>query len=594
MGQGTKKLIFANQTRHALDVGRYKRSRKSNSTPLILGLLAAAWSSCACSDDVSPTPSTFSIEDGGTDVLSSIADASHASNEPTSGTARPETTTPTSTTRPSTGGFTDQPVTGASTASNMSSSPRAALKARLSSPKPAAPNLHAFRAGAAATNQVDSLKYFIRSIQVCESLQPRGSAFDSAQGCLQLYTSDPNVLNIDLQGDLTPVADAARALQDGYIDLLSESSRQALTSSTVLQPEHVRTYNYGIITWALPVKVTATVTLGDGANLFTHDGVTTSEPIGNDNFRNYFTRSAVSLLQPPAEEAVVLLGNGGNWFKFQQGFDITQADLDEGRDWVLDLVFNPDGIIKGYESSYVNGNLREENDQGTPIRGITVPMIDLVPVPHREAEHVVRESYVAPVDVGDSSFDVRVELYFRENDPERTILGVDVKTLVTGATTEPPPEASKVAFVSSDEAGQLRFGSFKDAELIGNFVRLDTVGDSHAATVVCAPHSDRDGAEGGALLVLSECPSTTMNVEFTLRARARLDESIPFPTVDTDAGVEDASASNTELDGAVSLTPDASAPDDSGSPSSPTNGLDAGADDASMEDAGESDANPAP
>jgi hypothetical protein len=562
----------------------------------VVGLFAATLGVCACTD---PEPKTSPFRsDGGVDAGVSThggADTQHGSS--TSSGRSNVNPVPSSSSMPST-----TPATTTATSSiattGSSSLARAAITAQLATPKTSGLALQSFRAGAAAAADLASLKYFIRSIQVCESLQPQGSGFQNPMGCLELYSGDQTALQTDLNGDLTPLADEARGIESGYIDLLSESSRGTLTRSTLLEPQHVRTYNYGIITWALPIKVKATVTLGDGSNLFTHDGVTTSEIIGNDNFRNYFTRSVTSLLQAPAEEAVVLLGNGGNWFKFQQGFQVTQADLDEGRSWVLDLVFNPDGIIKGYESGYVNGNLREEDDQGTPVRGVTVPMIDLVPVAHREADHVVRESYIANIDVNGNGFDVRVELYSSEGDPNHSVLGVDVKTLVTSTTTEPPPEASKVASVGANDDATLHFGSFNGSKIIDQFARLQTVGERGHATIACATHADRAGAEGGALIVLSTCPAPALDVEFTLHSRSRLDQSIPFQTLDPDAGLEsqnDAAASEqptsgdsgtSSLDGSRSESSDSSFAPDAGGSETP-NGTDAAAfpnDGASLED----------
>jgi len=68
---------------------------------------------------------------------------------------------------------------------------------------------------------------------------------------------------------------------------------------------------------------------------------------------------------PPADKAVVILGNGGNWFKFQNPLDITQADIDQKRQWVLDLVFNPEGLVKGFSGDgSTRGNIREQSEAG--------------------------------------------------------------------------------------------------------------------------------------------------------------------------------------------------------------------------------------
>lgn len=548
----------------------------------LVGAVALALGLASCGDDSSGGAPLPDVEAGVTDSTASESNGSESH----------ATTTPPATNPTHPGGHqTDDetsgspsPVTDTDPASSHSSSqptaPQpASIETRLQTPGATNPLFQAFRKGSASAAGLSSLKYHISAISVCESLEAQGSGFNNPAGCLELYRGDESSLMADLAGDWTHLADAARASDDGFVDLVSPSSRNALTRTTTLDASHVRSYNYGIITWALPVKLTATIDLGDGDFLYTHDGVTTSELIGVDNFKNYFTRSATSLLEGPAEEAVVLLGNGGNWFKFQQPFSITEQDIAEGRGWVLDLVFNPDGIVKGYEEPPSNANLRDEDDNGMPLRAITVPMIDLVPVPHRAADPIVRESYLAHVSLESNAFDVRVELYTLENDPNQAVLGVDVKTLVTDLTTQPPPDASKVSYVDAGDAGTLRFGSYNDSTLLDNFARLAVVGETHTARIACATHDDREAAEGGAFIMLSACPAPLVDIEFTLQSRTRLDGSLTIggelpdggapeslEPVETDAGLVNTAAtaaSESALDAGASMEPNSTlAPND--------------------------------
>lgn len=88
------------------------------------------------------------------------------------------------------------------------------------------------------------------------------------------------------------------------------------------------------------------------------------------------------------------------------------------------------------------------------------------------------------------------------------------------------------------------------------------MGDSHTATFACATHEDRAGAEGGALIVVASCPAPTVEVEFTLQARSRLDQSIPFPTVDPDAGIDSTSETpGTDASSEEPAAGDAGSPD---------------------------------
>lgn len=428
---------------------------------------------------------------------------------------------------------------------------------------PAAPtqgadnHLLAFAGGGAVRPGLASLEYFILSVQICESMDAQGSGFSNPAGCLELYSGDRSALPYELDGDWTSLAARARDIDDGFVDLLNADSREALAGTTALTSEHVRSYHYGIITWALPIKVKATLALGDGSFLYTHDGETTFETIGADNYRAYFTSPAAPLDTPPAEKAVVLLGNGGNWFKFQNPLTITQADIDEQRQWVLDLVFNPEGIVKGFTGDGAAfGNLRERSGEGMTTRSISVPLLDLAPIPHRQNQQVVRESYLASLSLGSQAFDLRLELYSVDGDPNGTIYGVDAKTLVTAASTRAPAEMSKISYVVPEADGSLSFQSFTQSSIISGFRRVvDEVG-STTASIKCATHADRVGAEGGAAIVLDSCPSPELDVTFRLVGRSLLDGELPSGGGAVDAGADAQPASNAG-DAGPDASPDA-------------------------------------
>jgi hypothetical protein len=419
----------------------------------------------------------------------------------------------------------------------------AAIQMRFAAP--AAPaggtnDLLAFSGGGARRPGLESLKYSIQSVSICESLETTGTAFNNPNGCLELYRGELGALSpYGLEDDWTPLAAAARTSDVGFVDLLDPTARETLAANTELRAEHVRQYNYGVITWSLPIKVKASFVLNDGSRLYTHDGTTIFETIGVDSYRDYFTTSATPLDVAPAEEAVVLLGNGGNWFKFQNPLSITEQDISEKRQWVLDLVFNPEGIVKGFAGEgATRGNLRERDSQGTTLRAVTVPLLDLAPVPHRASEAVVRESYRASVLAGSDAFDVRLELYSVEGDPNNTVYGVDAKTLVTPATTSVPPEFSKISFIELESDGSLSFQSFSHTAILTGFRRVTGESGSTTAHVACSQYGNQAGAEGGSAIVVNQCPASMMDVSFELIGRTTLEGQIPEPTLpDADAGV---------------------------------------------------------
>src|SRR5690606_24083885 len=116
-------------------------------------------------------------------------------------------------------------------------------------------------------------------------------------------------------------------------------------------------------------------------------------------------------------------------------------------------------------------SLEERDGSGALTRGLSVPLLDLAPIPHREQEQVVRESYLASLVVGAHAFDVRLELYSVEGDPNRTIYGVDAKTLVTAVSTSVPPELTKVSYVVAEGDGSITFQSFNQSPIITGFER---------------------------------------------------------------------------------------------------------------------------
>jgi len=250
-----------------------------------------------------------------------------------------------------------------------------------------------------------------------------------------------------------------------------------------------------------------------------------------------------------------LLPNGGNWFKFQNPLTVTQADIDERRQWVLDLVFNPEGIVKGFAGDGASvGSIQEKNEGGSVTRAVTVPMLDLAPIPHRENEQVVRESYLASLSVGPNTFDLRLELYSIDGDPEQTIYGADVKSLVTAASTSAPPEMSKVSFVVPAGDGGVTFQSYNQSPIISGFRRVTEEFGTTTASIKCATHADTAGAAGGAAIVVDTCPSADIDVTFRLVGRTLLDGELPTPPIELDAGTDAAAPA---ADAATDAAPDA-------------------------------------
>ncbi|MBX3224275.1 MAG: hypothetical protein KF795_27415 [Labilithrix sp.] len=369
-----------------------------------------------------------------------------------------------------------------------------------------------FTGGQTSAVSLESLKYLITRIAVCESMETQGTAFQKQEGCLDLYQADiGEYAYTPSDADFTAHADRARTSDDRFVDLMDPSSRERLAVNAKLGASDARKYSWGLVTWALPIKVKASMPMSDGTTFFTHDGVT-ERRVDHNGFVSYPTVASRSFLDGPAEEAVVLHGNGGTWFRFQSPLTITQSDIDAHESYVLDLVFNPDGLVKGYGSTS-NAVLVGPSNAGHGGPGIGVPQLDLTPVPHRAGDVVVKESYVAAV--GD--FRVRLELYSLKSDPERTIYGVDAKSLFAPDVASGFSDFSKISFVEEGPDGAIAFKVWDHSDAVSGFHRLASVGESTEATIHCiAPGDD---PRGGAFSVMFEgCSGGAAAVEFFLDA----------------------------------------------------------------------------
>lgn len=329
--------------------------------------------------------------------------------------------------------------------------------------------------GQAEAAQLESLRYYVSSILLCESLETMGTGFSNAQGCLTVYEAP-------IQDDYpTFLADQARAHPERYVDLLDPASLATLASPVSLGPEHVRAYSYGLVNWYRPVFVRASVDLwaggGTPTTLFTHDGTLVTDMADP----NYLTNEVADLTVGPAEDGVAVLNNGGNWFKFQAPFEITDADVASGAAITLDLVFDPDRIVSG-----MNCTTRTVPFKDPAGRAIAVPLLELSPVPLRAGQQAYRETYLVHVDDPGlaNRFDLRIELYGVDGDPTQTIYGVDLKGLLT-ADSAGEPMAQKVSFVATAPDGTLELQDYASAPMIRGLSRLAAPGDAGTLVLPC-------------------------------------------------------------------------------------------------------------
>jgi hypothetical protein len=347
------------------------------------------------------------------------------------------------------------------------------------------------RAGMVGQNdagQLYGLKYYFRSIQICESLETQGTAFHNPSGCLEIYRGEPDPAfeYTDPKLDFVEQADFAREDDDGFVDLASRPGRDALAQTVELGPGDARAYRWGLVTWYLPIKVTAEIPMEGDTFMRTRDGETWSYPNG-DGYSYMTTAPGNFLSATSAEEAVVMHPNGGSWFRFQAPLVITPEQIADGEQFSLDLTFNADGMLKGYTAASQAFNLQDSAGNA-----IAVPMLDLTPVPHPADQGVVVETYratvvgISPVlDNPEDHLDVRLEIYSVEGDPSKTVYGVTLATLVNEATFSMVAQAPKVAFVTDMNDGTIVLQDWARTAIVSGFARQAEIGAWSGAWLSC-------------------------------------------------------------------------------------------------------------
>lgn len=349
--------------------------------------------------------------------------------------------------------------------------------------------------GQSRAADLSSWKYFIRQIQICEELTVSQTGYTNPQNCVTLYRKpDNNGFDYVLGSDYSYLASRARTDQVNFVDLMDPASRSGLNTSFYLQRAHAHSYNWGAISWYPVAKFNATVAINDvgggtTTSYKTHDGSTSF--VGGNYFQ---TASTATFTNGIAEEAVVVHTSDGSWFKFQSPLTILSSEIDRGTEYVLDLVLNTEGLVKGFASgTSTRSNVLKDASSNE----MDIPLLDFSPVPHLASETVTREAYVfdsttASPAAGDH-FKIRLDLYYITSDATKTIYAVESKTLFRMVGTESSnytvadvADFPKVAYVTENNDGTLNFKMYDQSSVIQNFTRQTATGSSATATIRCS------------------------------------------------------------------------------------------------------------
>ncbi len=339
--------------------------------------------------------------------------------------------------------------------------------------------------GQVEVSNLSGLKYYITDISICKSMAINGTGYSGQSGCISVFSQE-HAYDYD-----TFIADGAAQETEKFIDLMNAADLAKLTKTTYLTGEHVGDYYYGKVDHYRPVKVTASVKLNNDTTVYTKNG--TSEWISGSGINATYVTKVDDITEGPAEESIVVLPNGGAWFKFEKPFTLTAEDVENETTFQMKLAFNPEGVIKAYNQT--SGNQVIQDD--TSNYGIVVPLMPFTPVIYRASETAKKESYLfsyTGTNVSTfNSFDFRLELYTVDEDTSNSIYAADTLQLLIRDYDDTNTDVTQVyrpfsVTASGDATPVYSFFNWLNDNFITGFTRSTNAGETGTATF----HVDTD------------------------------------------------------------------------------------------------------
>jgi hypothetical protein len=333
--------------------------------------------------------------------------------------------------------------------------------------------------GQVVATDLEDLKYYITDISICKSMTINGTGYSGQSGCISVYSAE-RLYDYD-----TFVAEDAAQETENYIDLMSSSDLSKLSKTIYLSNENIGDYYYGKVDHYRPVKVTASIQLNDDTMVYTKNG--TSTLISGSGIDATYVTQVSNITTGPAEESIVVLPNGGSWFKFEKPFRLTSEDVENETTFQMKLAFNPEGVIKAYNYTSSNQVIQDEENN----YGIVVPLMPFTPVIYRTTETAQKESYLFSYTGADdaeyNSFDFRLELYTVEGDTSDSIYAADTMQLLLREYEDNGTDVTQIfrpfsVTASSDATPVYAFVNWLNNNFITDFTRGQNVGDTSTAT----------------------------------------------------------------------------------------------------------------
>jgi len=302
----------------------------------------------------------------------------------------------------------------------------------------------AIRVGSGTAADLQSLKYFINSIQLCQDVDVMGTGYSHTDGCINLYQNQAAGVNYDTYEATAAMADTA---PDHYVDLMTAEGQAALRQpvtadvqvGTEANPDGgsaAGAYRYGLINFFRPIKVTSRFpVVGQPDQYFRTRAVTQVVDTTPSGAQHNSEQVLIGdTLSGPTEETTYMLNNGGALFTFQKPFVVTQADVDAKAEIKIDLVFNPDNFGQAYESASCSSSQYSAICDPTNNVVIDMPYVRMNPVPRKTGERTHKETYLMDYEPGAK---LRIELYYNDGDVEAGVQGVDAAVVYDATATMP-------------------------------------------------------------------------------------------------------------------------------------------------------------
>ncbi|KAI8849578.1 ABC1 family-domain-containing protein [Chytridium lagenaria] len=332
-----------------------------------------------------------------------------------------------------------------------------------------------------SSSNVSSIKYLIRSIELCDTVAVSSVGFSSSAKCLTLYNApvnhDPGLFSLS-----SATRNSLSLTQDPWTDFLSKPSTALLTASTKITGIEARTYSHVLVKYYRPVRVMGSVRVASTVLNQPLITLSTRRVAETGDFRVgvngvYAVAGAALTESAGPEEAVVPVGTGVGVFRVMSPVAVTVADIFFKKGYSVSLVVDEGSLMMQGRVSGGFGNLVDGNGSS-----IYVPRADVAS--NRPGDTIVGEIYV--ISLPSQNAQLRLTLYL-----------INSQLLPTSASLSliPSPTSSLLIPHSSTVSPS------PHRKILDGLTRKTAVGDSDLVKLECGGFEGWSGACEGSVTV---------------------------------------------------------------------------------------------